>query len=68
VIGWLFELFCPHRWRCIKVYHYIDTSWDSRAPSTCATFRCERCGKLKERSMYGAGHLSKDELNSKEPA
>ena len=63
MIGWLREMLCWHRWQCVKVYHYIDTSWESRAPSTSATFRCTRCGRIKDKSLYGLGHLSKDELN-----
>lgn len=63
MIGWLMRLLCPHKWRCVGVWHYIDTSWNSHALSTCATFRCARCGAIKAKSMYGVGHLSKEQLN-----
>lgn len=55
-----------HDWRCVYVRHFIDTSWESESPSTQATFRCNKCGKVKVELLYGAGEVSIKELNGEQ--
>lgn len=42
-----------HRWRWRVSRYYTDTSWNDRAPSTEMVARCERCGKVKHKHLYG---------------
>ena len=45
-----------HRWsRWRAIHHYIDTSWGGRAQSTRMVRRCEKCGAVKTKGLYGVG-------------
>lgn len=59
-IGCVFGL---HSFKCVNVSHYVDTSWGDRAYSTCATFLCKTCQKVKTKDFYGAGYLTVIQLN-----
>ena len=54
-----------HKWKCVKVYHYLDTSYGSKhgTPSTNATYVCSKCNKAKDKLFYGCGYLTTEELN-----
>lgn len=52
-----------HQWRCVNVFHYIDASWGTEAPSTTATYVCTKCNATKTKDFYSQGYLTMTELN-----
>lgn len=43
-----------HRWtKWRATHHYTDASFGGRATSTRLTRRCERCGLVGSKGMYG---------------
>jgi hypothetical protein len=56
-------VFGVHSYKCVNVFHYVDTSWGNRAESTCATYLCRTCKNVKMKDFYGAGYLTMIQLN-----
>lgn len=62
---WCFHFW--HKWRCVKVDHYDDNSWqDEGVPSTDATYVCMKCNKARRQLFYSAGYLTVVQLNQAE--
>ena len=53
-----------HRWKCVRVYNFIDTSWDQEVPSYNATYSCIDCGEIKNEAVYAGGNITVEQLNS----
>lgn len=44
-----------HRWEAWRVQqHYWDVSWGDRVPATTMIRKCEVCGRVKLKDIYGA--------------
>ncbi len=54
---------CCHRYKAVHVFHYFDWSFDQKAPSTCVTLQCIYCGRIIQKTLYGAGFVTLEELN-----
>jgi len=50
-------LLLGHNWVKYRFWNYIDVSYNDRATSHIIYYCCSRCSKLKEKIMYGAGHI-----------
>jgi len=50
-----------HKWKAVKAYQYIDTSYSSEVDSTHVTLKCIKCGKLRTQILIGFINL--EELN-----
>lgn len=51
-----------HKYRIIKTRHYNDISWGGHAQSTTVIYKCEKCDKIKTKSLYGVGFLTIDDF------
>lgn len=55
-------LFFTHDFYPIKVHHYYDVSYGYNVPSSRVVWKCKKCYKLKEKSFYGVGFLTLEEV------
>ena len=69
------KLWClpfTHDYTCIETSHYLDVSYATRAgkgsKSTKICYRCNNCGKLKVVCEFGAGWLTKEQVNGPKEA
>ena len=51
-----------HKWKPVHVFHYVDVSYGDKAKSTSITSVCQKCHKIKEFSIYGAGWIELESL------
>lgn len=59
-------LFGFHSYKHVAVNHYYDISFgEPGAKSTGVTSVCQSCNNIKNKSFYGVGWLSLDDLNKK---
>jgi len=54
-----------HKYNVIKSWHYYDTSYGDRIPSSHATYKCSRCGKIHTALYYAAGFLTAEQMELK---
>lgn len=54
-----------HSWK-LKIQHYIDVSYGGQASSTKVIKICQKCHAVKEKSYYGIGFLTPEELGFEE--
>lgn len=54
---------CWHHWNLVRVFHYVDSSYGGRAPSSALWLQCSKCGDVKVKHFSGAGHIELTELN-----
>jgi len=52
-----------NKFKLIQYYHYNDTSWGGRVPSTFVKWLSPG-GRVKEDFMYGVGFLTKDQIGT----
>jgi len=53
LINWFKRGDCKHDFVVLECSRYIDTSWQSRLPSTHYSAYCKHCGKQVAGHIYG---------------
>jgi Fe2+ or Zn2+ uptake regulation protein len=56
-------MFCFHKYKVVKVFNYDDVSYGDTIPSHVLIMQCKKCGKVKEKTFYGGGHISITDFN-----
>lgn len=49
------KCFRGHTWEFLKLDKYFDVSWGVREPITLVFYKCNTCGKIKEKQSL-PGH------------
>lgn len=56
---------CQHKWKVVKIYNYIDISYNEESPSSKLTLQCKLCGDIKTKILYGVGSdLKMEDFNN----
>lgn len=45
-------MFCKHKWKIMGKSEYFDTSYNCKLPRTAYHLQCEKCGNLKEKTIF----------------
>lgn len=57
--------FFGHKMKAVYVHHYVDNSYSRGkpgSPSSVVVSKCQQCGKIKHRILFGSGFIPLESL------